>query len=275
MPDAFQQSVATAFAVTIFAVAVSVETRLVRRVTREGGQVRTADWQMPDALVALVLASFFAVLGVVPIFLHPQKSSVITIDKVVVGSAFPVVLLIGVAGFLTFRGAKVSALLGLKRLGMLRAFAWALGLVLAAFPLAGAANLLTAALLHGRVEPQELVQLFHTVAERGDLGAMLKIFLAGAVLAPVCEEFLFRGFFYAVGKRYLGPLASGLLTALLFAAIHQSLTAFAGLFVLAVCFTLAYERTGSLLVPIGMHALYNFTSLFFIWLQARGALPTS
>ena len=36
----------------------------------------------------------------------------------------------------------------------------------------------------------------------------------------------------------------------------------------------AYERTGSLLVPIGMHALYNFTSLCFIYLQGRGLLPS-
>ena len=133
---------------------------------------------------------------------------------------------------------------------------------------------LTAAALRGHTEPQPLVELFRAVAQRGDGAAMLKILIAGAVLAPVCEEFLFRGFFYAVGKRYLGPLASGFITALLFAAIHQSLSAFAGLFVLAACLTLAYERTGSLLVPIGMHALYNFTSLLFIYLMARGTIPS-
>ena len=43
--------------------------------------------------------------------------------------------------------------------------------------------------------------------------------------------------------------------------------------VFALCLTLAYERTGSLLVPIGMHALFNFTSLSLIYLQARGFLP--
>ena len=103
---------------------------------------------------------------------------------------------------------------------------------------------------------------------------MTQILFAGVILAPVCEEFLFRGFFYAVGKRYLGPLASGFACALLFAVFHLSVTAFAGLFVLAVCLTLAYELTGSLLVPIGMHALFNFTCLCVVWLQARGFLPS-
>ena len=249
-----------------------MEARVIRRILRDGGRVRTEEWRLPDALVAFVLAVFFAASVVGTFFQHAEKSTAVSIDKVLPGSLLFVALLIGVAGFLTYRGASVPALLGLNRLGPRPVLGWVLGLVLTAFALVGVANLFTAALLHGRTESQELVQLFHTAAQRGEGAAMLKIFLAGAVLAPVCEEFLFRGFFYAVGKRYLGPLASGFVTALLFAAIHQSLTAFAGLFVLAVCLTLAYERTGSLLVPIGMHALYNFTNLLVIWLQARGLL---
>ena len=34
-------------------------------------------------------------------------------------------------------------------------------------------------------------------------------------------------------------------------------------------FRLAYERTGSLLVPIGMHAIFNLTSLVVIYGQAQ------
>ena len=273
-PDALQQTAAGVLVFVALVIAVAVQARVIRRIARDGGQVRTEEWRMPDALVALVLATFFALAGIAPFFRHPEKHVAVTIDKVLPGSLVFVVLLIGVTGFLTFRGARVPALLGLTRLGPLRVLGWALGLLLTAFAFVAVANLFTVALLHGRTEPQELVQLFRTVAQHGESTAMLKILLAGALLAPVCEEFLFRGFFYAVGKRYLGPLASGFLTAVLFAAVHQSLTAFAGLFVLAVCFTLAYERTGSLLVPIGMHALYNSTSLLFIWLQARGAFPT-
>ena len=74
-------------------------------------------------------------------------------------------------------------------------------------------------------------------------------------------------------KRYFGAVPSGFLSCLLFAAFHTSLTALAGLFVLAVCLNLAYERTGSLLVPIGMHALFNFVSLLFLYTQAQFPLP--
>ena len=254
--------------------AVAVQTRVIRRIARDGGQVRTADFIMPDALVAIVLATAIAGLGISAVLRHAEKGHVVKIEQVIPGSLFFVVLAAGVAGFLQYRGLKLVPQLGLGRVPPLRVIGWALGLVLVAFALAGAANLLTVVALHGQAEQQPLVQLFRDVAQRSDGGAIAKILLAGAVLAPICEEFIFRGFFYAVGKRYLGPLASGFASALLFAAIHDSATAFAGLFVLAVCLTVAYERTGSLLVPIGMHALYNFTSLSFIYLQARGLVPS-
>ena len=53
----------------------------------------------------------------------------------------------------------------------------------------------------------------------------------------------------------------------------RSLTSLPGLFLLAVALTLAYERTGSLPVPITMHALFNAISLGVMYLQATHRLP--
>ena len=271
--DPLQLAVAGLFWLVLFGLAVVVQALVIRRLARDGGQVPTADFRMPDALVAIVLATFFAGLGISAVVRHAEKAPVIKIEHVIPSSLVFVIIAAGVAVFLQYRGLKLVPQLGLTRGAALRLIGWALGLVLVAFVLSGAANLLTLSLLHGRTEQQPLIQLFQDVTKRSDRGAALQIFIAAAVLAPVCEEFLFRGFFYAVGKRYLGPLASGFASALLFAAIHESATAFAGLFVLAVCLTLAYERTGSLLVPIGMHALYNSASLGVIYLQATGHFP--
>ena len=58
-----------------------------------------------------------------------------------------------------------------------------------------------------------------------------------------------------------GVPAGILINAALFAGIHLNAPSFAGLFVLAVCLTLAYEWTGSLLVPMAMHALFNSISI--------------
>ena len=269
-PDPLQLATAALFALPLIGLAVAVQGRIIYRIARDGGQVRTDEFRMPDALVAIVLATFLAGLGVSAVLRHAEKGHAVKIEQVIPGSLIFVVIVVGVVGFLHYRGLQVAPQLGLGRVSALRVVGWALGLVFVAFALSAIANLLTMSALQGRVEQQPLVQLFRDVAQRQDRGAIAQIIFAGAVLAPICEEFLFRGFFYAVGKRYLGPLASGFVTALLFAGIHQSLTAFAGLFVLALCLTLAYERTGSLFVPIGMHALYNLTSLGVVYLQATG-----
>ena len=60
-----------------------------------------------------------------------------------------------------------------------------------------------------------------------------------------------------------------LLTSLLFAAIHMNGPVFLPLFVLAVCLTLAYEATGSLWVPMLMHALFNGVMIGMMFYTAQ------
>ena len=85
--------------------------------------------------------------------------------------------------------------------------------------------------------------------------------LLATVVAPIAEEFIFRFFLYGVIRRYLGRSIGLIVSALLFAAVHAHLPSFAPLFVLGACFTLAYEWSGSLLVSMTMHAIFNATTL--------------
>ena len=62
-------------------------------------------------------------------------------------------------------------------------------------------------------------------------------------------------------KRYFGRGAGLLASAILFAAVHAHLPTFAPLFVLGACFTIAYEWSGSILVSMTMHALFNALTL--------------
>ena len=55
-----------------------------------------------------------------------------------------------------------------------------------------------------------------------------------------------------------------MINASLFAAIHLSESSLVALFVLAVCFTVAYEFTGSLLVNMCMHGVFNLTNLILL-----------
>ena len=269
-PDAPIPPSAYAIYAVFLGLAFYVFSQAVIRIRTDGGKVRTEDLGLPELLMSLVFAGFFGMLMVSAARQSGDKVAEISIDKVLPNSLLFIIFSVGILAFLHFgRHLPIRTLFGLDRLSPIAAVGWACGLVLAALPLAGLANIITVQLLAGKAEPQPLVELFTDVAQAQDFPALAKIFVAGVIIAPCCEEFLFRGFFYGVWKRYLGMPIAGLLAAGLFAAFHGSLFAFGGLFVLAICLNIAYERTGSLLVPIGMHALFNFTSLLVLYIQAR------
>ena len=270
----------------LFATSALVFTRVILRIRREGGKVRSAGFGISEALAAFVLGSYFCLLisqtllakkegSSSPAVEQTASDSIIT-TQLIPNSAFFIVLASGVALYLKFaRGMSLGETFGLDRLSPLKILGWAAGLVICAFPLIGLAAFLSqAALPKEELTPQPLVQLFRDFAHQGNYRAVAVILVAAGVIAPMCEEFLFRGFFYGVGKQFLRPVPAGILTAILFAAFHLNLASLASLFVLAICLTLAYERTGSLLVPICMHALFNFSNLLLIFGQAQGWFST-
>ncbi len=78
-----------------------------------------------------------------------------------------------------------------------------------------------------------------------------------ALLAPVAEELAFRGLIYRHLRRALFPLASGVLSSLIFAVMHASLGQGVWALVLGLIAAVAYEQTRSILSPILIHGLFN------------------
>jgi len=80
------------------------------------------------------------------------------------------------------------------------------------------------------------------------------------VVAPICEEIFFRGFFFAGLRTKLPFWAAGLISALLFGAVHLSdanVIAAAQLMLLGLVLAGVYERTDSLWSNIAVHAFNN------------------
>lgn len=249
--------------------AVWVYVLQVRGLRRDGGKVISAQFGLPELLMSFVIAGFFLLVVVTGWQNHSGQEAPVKIESVLIGSLNIVIIVAGIAGFMLFRRLKLRQIFGLDRVSFFAVLGWAGGLILAAFPLTVAAQNLTLLIWPHTLEPQPLVDLFSKVAREHDYPAMCTILVSAVIFAPICEEFLFRGFFYGVWKRYIGPLAAGAIACLLFAGFHGSISAFAGLFLLAVCLNIAYERTGSLFVPICMHALFNLTSLLVLYNQAQ------
>ena len=219
------------------------------------GGAPTKSFGLPEAIVAgALIFLFLRAIGA-----SVSRSSVeLNARDLLANLIFTVVMVLFIATFLKLRGIDLSSAAGFFRLNFLRAVSMGTILLLAAYPLIALSEAVTQSLFGSGSSKQNVVELFsgsRTIEQR-----MLIIVFAVAI-APVVEEFLFRFFLYGVLKRYFGRFLGTTVNALLFAAAHTHFPSFVPLFVLGSCFTIAYEWSGSILVAMTMHSLFNTVSL--------------
>ena len=106
----------------------------------------------------------------------------------------------------------------------------------------------------GSPSTQEAVKILQ---ESKDLLVVGSMAFTAVIMAPLVEEPIFRGYLYPVMKRWLGVWPSLLITSLVFAAGHGNVALMLPLFVLGILLVLSYEFTGSILMPIAIHACFN------------------
>jgi membrane protease YdiL (CAAX protease family) len=87
------------------------------------------------------------------------------------------------------------------------------------------------------------------------------------VLAPVAEEFLFRGTLYPFIKQLGFPKVAWFGVSFLFAVIHLNTPTLVPLFLFALAQTWLYDRTDNLFAPITSHALFNAANLIVLCLD--------
>ncbi len=103
-------------------------------------------------------------------------------------------------------------------------------------------------------EPQNVVQIYLKPATEQFL-VPLTFFVA--LLGPVMEEVLFRGFAFAGLKRRFGVWGGACVSSAAFAALHMNWAVFVPVFVLGMILAFLYEHSGSLVPPITLHVLHN------------------
>jgi membrane protease YdiL (CAAX protease family) len=214
------------------------------------------DW--PEAVLGAAIISYLILNTVASLSHSPVE---LNSRDLIANLLFIVIVVLFIAAFLKVRGLDINSLGGFSKISFLRAASTGLVLLVAAYPLIIVADGVVQRLFGGGSSKQGIVDLFsgsQTLRQR-----ILIIILAVAI-APMSEEFIFRFFLYGVLRRYLGAAAGLILNALLFALVHAHLPSFAPLFVLGSCFTLAYEWSGSILVSMTMHSLFNSTTLLLL-----------
>lgn len=104
------------------------------------------------------------------------------------------------------------------------------------------------------VIPQEVLEWYRTA------GSLPLMWLAFVLVAPIFEEVWFRGFMLrGLAASRVGAGGAILLSAIFWALLHLHYDSFgvATIFVFGLILGAAQVRTGSLYVPIAMHALNN------------------
>lgn len=95
-------------------------------------------------------------------------------------------------------------------------------------------------------------------------GLLPIVFLSGAIIAPIAEEIVFRGYMYKAFRDRFKPGYAILLSAALFSIIHLEWRAALSLFVIGIVLAYVYEKTGNLMAPITLHILNNSVAFLFV-----------
>ena len=162
-------------------------------------------------------------------------------------------LVVAAIAFARITGPTAARHFGLRGTRFWPAVGWTLLVYVGFLIFAGAWS----ALVDQPAEQQVLEDLGVKDSDLALIGAAVMVCL----LAPVVEEFFFRGFFFRALRNWRGFWPAAILTGVIFGAIHWEGPGAAGvivpLMILGFGFCLLYERTGSLHPCIALHAINN------------------
>lgn len=244
-----------------FVVGAFIYFALVRQITARVAVTPEGErpvFEFAEAILAGIMILWFLILSIASVSSPSEDIS----DRAILGS---LVITLGVVALIVFllkiRGRDVATLAGFSKIGAVRAIITGAILLMFSYPLILVADRLSQLLVRDGFSRQGIVELF---SSSQSINQRILIILFAVTLAPAAEEFIFRFFIYGVLKRYFGLAFALVANALLFAAVHGHLPSFAALFVLASCFTIAYEWSGSLLVSMTMHSIFNALTLVFL-----------
>ncbi|MEM6501330.1 MAG: type II CAAX endopeptidase family protein [Cyanobacteria bacterium P01_C01_bin.89] len=150
-----------------------------------------------------------------------------------------------------------------------RWFRWGIGGYALALPLVVGISLVNQLLWQGRGGSNPILGI---ILENRDPWAIAAFFLTASIAAPLFEETLFRGFLLPSLTRSLSPWGAVVVSALVFAIAHLSLSEVLPLTVLGIVLGGVYLRTRNLVAPILLHGLWNSGTLISLLVLSNGGI---
>lgn len=231
-----------------------------------GGRVEARPYIAADAIVVAAIAFCLLVSLRAAITTDAAAAPAAEMQLTVTSTLMGIVMQLGMCVLLLMylslvRGLNPAALFGLRQMSPLRVLSIALLLWIPMLLVVNGSALGIQLWLKDfwpDMNGQETVEAFR--ASKDPLAKALLV-ISAAIIAPLVEETIFRGFIYGVIKRYTDGFFAALCSSLLFAVAHMHVGTLLPLTLLALVFCAIYEITGSLLVTMTLHGLFNATSL--------------
>ena len=124
--------------------------------------------------------------------------------------------------------------------------------------------------------------VYTELAESMASGTVFEIFLSTVILAPILEEIIFRGIFYAGFRNVFAfrmnekktVIFALIVSSACFGIVHMNISQFVYAFCLGLFLGYVYERTGKLYLSIVTHAICNLISLIRMYLPVYETIST-
>ena len=232
-------------------------------------------WTLNDVRMVLVAVAVVALFFVgYAVFLHFSKLAVTTEYTEAVGAlvetlSYQIVAFAAILSIVNSKGMSWREAFGLERANLAKNIRLGVFLYAAAMPVFVFSSVLYGMLLNHfgfAVEQQEILSVL--INPNLPYWLQISLILLAIVTAPIIEELVFRGIVIPAVARRFSVLFAVCLVSFAFAVIHFHAAALIPLFIIAVAFSCAYLYSGSILVPIVMHMLFNsLTVVFYLLFQ--------
>ena len=224
-------------------------------------------------LVGGIVAAFFSANLVVDLLRHAGIAGFKTPDDagsvVLATLGFHGAVIVAGIFFLKLHDISWREVFGLETASWPRHLWLAAGALLVVLPVMFGLKFISELLLRKLGWPLTDQRAVETILNAKSAGLRAYLGFFAIVIAPLAEEFFFRGLLFSAAKKMGWPKCGWLGASLLFAGIHGSAPVFLPLFVFALVLTWLYQKTEGLLAPIAAHAAFNAVNVIILVTQSR------
>ncbi|MBR0303182.1 MAG: CPBP family intramembrane metalloprotease [Clostridia bacterium] len=122
--------------------------------------------------------------------------------------------------------------------------------------------------ISGGAFSNDVVNSFNAMYSDTTIGNPALYIAAVALVTPVVEEVLFRGVAYGCMRHRMNKVLAAVISAVFFGLAHGNLIAFIYTFALGLILAVLFEKSGSIFLPIILHASFNTSSFLTPYIDA-------